>query len=247
MTMTTFGSRHVWSAALSEVTTVTRSRWVPSSSQMTKVRWTPWSSRLSSAGPAPGEVRTATLVWARQTFTARRRVRRWATDDLGVVPTACPRGRRPGRRRRRRAPLRPRGRTRGRAGCVRRRRSRGRRRRGPRRCRGGRRCGGRRGPRCRGGCARRGRGSRPVPGWWAAPATIVAALSAERAAAVSGVPSQPITVTRSAIVVCLLGSRGSSVRGGGCGSDRARGQGRAYLVLLGGARRVAGPAQFQSE
>ncbi len=79
MTMTTLGSRQVWSAALSEVRTVTCSRAVPSSSQMTKVRWTPSRSRPSSAGPAPGEVRTATLAWARHTLTARRRVRRCAT------------------------------------------------------------------------------------------------------------------------------------------------------------------------
>lgn len=79
MTMTTLGSRQAWSAALSEVRTVTRSRAVPSSSQITKVRWTPSRRRASSAGPAPGEVRTATLWWARQTLTARRRVRGWAT------------------------------------------------------------------------------------------------------------------------------------------------------------------------
>ena len=61
ITITTLGSRQMWSATLSEVSTVTSSRSVPSASQMTNVRCTPPSSSASSAGPAPGAVSTATL------------------------------------------------------------------------------------------------------------------------------------------------------------------------------------------
>ena len=152
---------------------MTCSRSVPSSSQMTKVRWTPSSSRPSSAGPAPGEVRTATLVWARQTLTARRRVRRVGDHDLGVVPGHPGAGEGGGDRGDGGYDLDLQAELGVRAGCVPRRRSRGRRRRGRRRCRGGRRCGGRPGRRCRGGSVRRpavlrgarGGGRRRPPAW----------------------------------------------------------------------------------
>lgn len=58
----------------------------------------------------------------------------------------------------------------------------------------------------------RARGTSGSARWWAAPATRVAAESADRAAAVKGEPSQPITVTRSAIVVSLLGCVGGRAR-----------------------------------
>ncbi len=211
-TMTTFGSRQVWSAALSEVTTVTRSRVVPSSSQMTKVRCTPSISSPSSAGPAPGEVRTATLVWARHTFTARRRVRGWATttwassqgiparakaaateETAGTTSTSRPNS---GARRVRTTPKKP-GSPSARTTVVPRWAARRRAARAtlPRRMRS-----------AAGGTSGSAR-------WCAAPATSVAAPSAERAAAVSGEPSQPITVTRSAIVVSLQGFRRSWSRG----------------------------------
>ncbi len=210
--MTTFGSRQVWSAALSEVTTVTRSRVVPSSSQMTKVRCTPSISSPSSAGPAPGEVRTATLVWARHTFTARRRVRGWATttwassqgiparakaaateETAGTTSTSRPNS---GARRVRTTPKKP-GSPSARTTVVPRWAARRRAARAtlPRRMRS-----------AAGGTSGSAR-------WCAAPATSVAAPSAERAAAVSGEPSQPITVTRSAIVVSLQGFRRSWSRG----------------------------------
>ncbi len=224
--MTTLGSRQTWSAALSEVRTVTRSRAVPSSSQMTKVRWTPSSSRASSAGPAPGAVSTATLVCARQTLTARRRSRLWATtiwassqgiparakavatdETAGTTSTSRPCS---GARKVRTTPKKP-GSPSASTTAV---------------------------PRC---WAMR-RAARPtLPSrmcsacggtsgrarWWAAPATRVAAPRAERAAAVNGEPSHPITVTRSAIVVSLLNfacyGTGQGNTGQNCGTLHSRG------------------------
>ncbi len=181
---------------------MTCSRSVPSSSQMTKVRWTPSRSRPSSAGPAPGEVRTATLVWARHTLTARRRVRRWATttwassqgmparakavateDTAGTTSTSRPNS---GLRRVRTTPKKP-GSPSARTTAVPR---------WPAIRRAARSTLPRRTRSAAGGTSGSAR-------WWAAPATSVAAPRAERAAAVRGEPSQPITVTRSAIVVSL--------------------------------------------
>lgn len=198
MTITTFGSRQTWSAALSEVTTVTCSRAVPSSSQMTKVRCTPSRSSASSAGPAPGEVRTATLWWARQTLTARRRVRGWATtiwasshgmparanavataDTAGTTSTSRPCS---GARRLRTTPKKPGSPSASTTALPR----------WPAILRAARSMEPRR---IRSAVA----GTSGSARWWAAPATRVAAESAAPAAAVSGEPSQPITVTRSAI------------------------------------------------
>ena len=50
----------------------------PSFSATTKLQPRPSSACASSAGPKSGEVRTATLGWARQTLTARRGHRPWA-------------------------------------------------------------------------------------------------------------------------------------------------------------------------
>lgn len=219
MTMTTLGSRQVWSAALSEVRTVTRSRSVPSSSQITKVRWTPSRRRASSAGPAPGEVRTATLWWARQTLTARRRVRGWATttwassqgiparakavataETAGTTSTSRPCS---GARRVRTTPKKP-GSPSARTTALPR---------WPAMRRAARSTLPSRMRSALVGTSGRAR-------WCAAPATSVAAESAAVAAPGSGEPSQPITVTRSAIVVCLLGcrrERGLGPRGGGQG------------------------------
>ncbi len=210
--MTTLGSRQTWSAALSDVRTVTCSRSVPSSSQMTKVRCTPPSRSASSAGPAPGEVSTATLLCARQTFTARRSSRLLATtiwassqgiparakaaateETAGTTSTSRPCS---GALRVRTTPKKP-GSPSARTTAV---------------------------PRC---WAMRRAASVTLPSrirsafggtsgsarWWAAPATSVAAPRAERAASVSGEPSHPITVTRSAMLVSLLGAAGGCARG----------------------------------
>lgn len=236
MTMTTLGSRQAWSAALSEVRTVTCSRSVPSSSQMTKVRCTPSSSRASSAGPAPGEVRTATLECARHTLTARRSVRRCATtiwassqgiparakavatdETAGTTSTSRPCS---GARRVRTTPKKP-GSPSARTTAL---------------------------PRCP-AIRRAARPTLPsrmrsAPAgtsgsarWCAAPATSVAAERADLAAAVRGEPSQPITVTRSAIVVSLLVSSqvGAARR---CGHGESTWSGRRSVV--------AGWRQFQS-
>ena len=227
--MTTLGSRQTWSAALSEVRTVTRSRSVPRSSQMTKVRWTPPSSRASSAGPAPGEVSTATLVWARQTLTARRRSRLWATtiwassqgmparakaaateETAGTTSTSRPCS---GARRVRTTPKKP-GSPSASTTAV---------------------------PRC--SAIRRAArltlpsrirsafgGTSGSARWWAAPATRVAAPSAERAAAVSGgaVPSDhrdPVGHARQspgAAVGTRAGSAGGLGRGAAAGRRKCR-------------------------
>lgn len=195
---------------------------VPTASQMTNVRCTGPSSRASSAGPAPGEVSTPTLVCARQTLTAWRSVRELATtscasshgiparakaaaiaETAGTTSTSRPCS---GARSVRTTPKKP-GSPSAKTTAE---------------------------PRCRAMrpaaretlpsliCSARG-GTSGIWRWCAAPATSVAAPRAERAAPDRGEPSHPITVTRSAIAAALLGS--SQVRAHGaysCGGGSRR-------------------------